>query len=108
MLDLFRHTRSSSLSTPCRHTVGPNVKNPPKIRFQKIVKLTDHSYACNSLTYSEYKTYPPGNRNRCDFAETCFKKLMKSHQVNLFLADLSHLEPLCGTLHCLGLTCTHI
>ena len=58
MLDLFRHTRSSSLSTPYRHTVGPNVKNPPKIRFQKIVKLTDHSYACNSLTYSEYKTYP--------------------------------------------------
>ena len=31
--------------------VGPNVKNPPKIRFKKIVKLT--------VTNFEYKSHPP-------------------------------------------------
>ena len=38
--------------------VGPNVKNPTKIRFKKFVKLTDYTYACNSLTYFEYRTHP--------------------------------------------------
>ena len=28
-----------------RRTVGPNVKNPPKMQSKKIVKLTDHTYA---------------------------------------------------------------
>ena len=31
-------------------TVGPNSKNPPKIRFQKFVKI--------NMTNFEYKTYP--------------------------------------------------
>ena len=35
-------------------TVGLNVKNPPKFKFEKIVKLTDHANACNSLTKFEY------------------------------------------------------
>jgi hypothetical protein len=30
-------------------------KNPPKIRFEQFVKLTDYTYACNSLTNFEYK-----------------------------------------------------
>ena len=42
-----------------RFTVGPDVKNPPKIRFIKIVKLTDHTYACISLTIFEYKNHSP-------------------------------------------------
>ena len=32
-----------------RPTVGPNTKNPPKMRFKKFVKLTDHT-GVNSLT----------------------------------------------------------
>ena len=36
--------------------VGLNSKkNPPKIRFLKIVKLTDHTFACSSLTNFEYE-----------------------------------------------------
>ena len=40
-----------------RRTVGPNIKNPPKIQSKKIVKLTDHTYACNSLTNFYYEAY---------------------------------------------------
>ena len=36
-----------------RYTVGPNVKNPPKTRLKKIVKLTDYTSACNDLTNFE-------------------------------------------------------
>ena len=36
-------------------TIGLNVKNPPKIKVEKIVKLTDHANACNSLTKFEYE-----------------------------------------------------
>ena len=40
-----------------RYTVVPNVKNPPKIRMKKIVKLTDHTCACNDLTSFEYEVH---------------------------------------------------
>ena len=36
-----------------QHTVGPNSKIPPKVK--KLVKLTDHTYNCNSLTNFEYE-----------------------------------------------------
>ena len=35
-------------------TARPNCKNPPKMRFKKFVKLTDHTQACNDLTNFEY------------------------------------------------------
>jgi hypothetical protein len=38
---------------PLHHTFWKHVKNPPKIRLKKILKLTVHSYACNSLTNFE-------------------------------------------------------
>ena len=42
-----------------RRTVGPKVKEPAQSKFDlKIVKLTDHTYACNSLTNFEYNTHP--------------------------------------------------
>ena len=46
---------SLNLSKPaaCRPTVGPNFKNPPKMRFKTFVKLTDHTCACNDLTNFE-------------------------------------------------------
>ena len=33
----------------------------------------------------------------CQSAETCFEKLVKSHQVKLFSAGFSHLKPRCGS-----------
>ena len=45
-----------------RATVGPNVKNPPKIDLEKIVKLTGHNY--DSLTNFEYEEHAmTGNEN---------------------------------------------
>ena len=44
------------LHTHC--TLGPNVKNPPKMRFKRFVKLTNHTYAYNDFTYClEYVVY---------------------------------------------------
>ena len=36
-------------------TVGPNSKNPPKIKLKRFVKLTDHTCAWNSLTNFDMK-----------------------------------------------------
>ena len=47
-----------------------------------------------SLTHFE-KWYYDWKRKLCGPAETCLKKFMKSIQVNLFWADLSHSEPQC-------------
>ena len=49
-------TRSSAASaaTAAAHsTVVPNVKNPPKIRLKKFVKLKGHNCAGNDLTIFE-------------------------------------------------------
>ena len=85
------------------YKIGPNDKNPPKIRFEKIVKLKDHSYVCKSLINFPYKTYTLNDwkRKLCLSAETCLEKNLWNHnlQVNLFSADFSHLEPLCATLY---------
>jgi hypothetical protein len=37
------------------HTVGPNIKNPPKTRFETFVKLTDHTSASNDLKIFKYE-----------------------------------------------------
>ena len=42
------------------------------------MKLTDHTYACNSLTNFEYEAHAiTGNGNQN--AESCFERLVKSH-----------------------------
>ena len=65
-------------------TVGPNVKNPPKIRLKKFVKLTDHTCACNDLTSFEYEAHiMTGNGKH---VETSLAKFVKLFQVNLFSA----------------------
>ena len=33
--------------------------------------------------------------NYSEFAKTCLENFVKSHEVNLFLAGLSYMEPLC-------------
>jgi hypothetical protein len=79
-----------------RRTVGPRSKIPPKI--QKLVKLTGHTNASNSLTSFQYEVHTlVGNGNIVNLLNFAWEKLVKSHQVNLlFLAVLCHLEPLCG------------
>ena len=48
----------------------PNVKNPPKIKSKKFVKLTDHTCAYNTLTDFEYKRkFISGNGYICKLAE---------------------------------------
>ena len=55
-----------------------------KIRWKKIVNLTGHTYVCKQWPETEVKWI-------CwNLLEKLF---VKSHQVNLFLAGFSHLEP---------------
>ena len=43
-------------------TFGTNCKNPPKITFEKFVKLSGHTCVCNNLTSFECEVYK--NRKR--------------------------------------------
>ena len=52
VLSSKHHNGRGFLAPVC--TAGPNVKNMPKIRFKKFVKLTDHTRACNDLTNFAY------------------------------------------------------
>jgi hypothetical protein len=49
--------------------------------------LTNFEYEAHAIPETEIKSKP---------AEFWLKKLVKSHQANLFLAGSGHLEPLCG------------
>ena len=79
-----------------RATVGSNSKFPPKMRFKKFVKMTDHTCSCNDLTNFWYETRNERKWKLFEYAGLWFEKLMKSLWVNLFLAGFSHLEPLCA------------
>ena len=64
----------------------------------KFVKLTGFSYACNSLTWHpfEYEEHAmTGIGNQVNFLKLPFKNSWNNIK-NLFLAGLSHLEPLCS------------
>ena len=61
------------------------------------MKLTGHTYACNNLIDFKYSICNYRKRKSCKSAEIDFEKLVKSHQVNLFLARFSHLESLCDS-----------
>ena len=76
-----------------RRTFGTNCKNPPKIIFEKFVKSSGHTCVCNNLTSFECEVHKNRKRKWCKSAENCFEKLVKSHQVNLFLAYFTHLKP---------------
>ena len=73
-----------------KHTVGPYCKNPPKI-----CEL-NWSYLCPQQfdTFWNKANYP--KRKLCESAKS-LEKIVKSLQVNLFLAGFSHLEPLWST-----------
>ena len=59
-----------------------------KNRIEKLVKLTDHSYANNNLKNFESEAHAKIRNGR-------YEKLVKSLWVNLFSASLSQLESLC-------------
>ena len=44
-------TRSGWWYVQLRRTVASNCKNPPRIKFEKFVKLTDHTCACRYSVY---------------------------------------------------------
>ena len=65
--DVPNYTKIESSLSPAlpsvSATVGPNCKSPPKMRFKKFVKLTDHTCACNDLTNFECEAQAIGNRS---------------------------------------------
>ena len=72
--------------TQPRSTAGPYVKNLPKIRFPKFVKLTDYTNAFNNLTTFKYSAQSRiGNRNVVNLLKLALKNSCKL-QVNLFVA----------------------
>ena len=70
-----------------RRTVGPNVKNPSKMRLKIFMKLTQIILVPLTIWQVLIR-----KRKLFENAETCLEKLVKSLWVNLFLAVLSHLE----------------
>ena len=72
-----------------RITVGPNCKNLPKIGLKKL----SNWLVILILIWSNWKER---KRKLCESIETCKEKFVKSHQVNLFLAGFSLLEPQCA------------
>ena len=59
--------------------------------------MTDPNCACNDLTNFEYEAQAmTGNGSYVNMMKrNLLSKHVKSHQVNLFLADFSYLELLC-------------
>ena len=76
------------ISSPPRHTIGPNGKNPPKIRFKNPWNScwqSDKFSICYAIT---------GNGNQLKFA--WFLRVKSQHVNTNFLAGFSHLEPQCA------------
>ena len=84
-------------------TVVPNCKTPPKIKFQKIVKLTDHTSACNDLTNFECKAQATGNGRYVNLHNLTWKNWWKHFGWTYFwwvLAILNHCVPQSGLQGC--------
>ena len=85
---------------PPPRKIGPNSKNPPKLRWKKIVKLTNHTCACNDLTNFEYVVHVmTGNGCYVNLQKLAWKNSWNHFWVNLFSTDFSLLEPLCANSH---------
>ena len=74
------------------HIVGLSGKNPPEIKFEESVKLTDFTYVCNK--------FAKFNINLINLLETKILRVgwkiheITSNKLNLFLAGFIHLKPL--------------
>ena len=75
------------ISSPTRHTIGPNGKNPPKIRFK-------NSWNCDNLTNFQYAMQWPETEISWHLLE--FFGVKSQHVYTNFLAGFSHLEPQCA------------
>ena len=75
-----------------RRTVGPNWKNPPKMRFKKFVKLTDHTCACYDLTNFEFEVHAMTGNG-------CYVNRLWNHiKWTYFWRIFSILKPLCRSV----------
>ena len=71
-----------------RRTVGPIIKNPPKIRFKTFVKLTDHTCASNDLTNFKCKAQTmTGNGNFGIMLRLSSKKTRENTLVELIFGE---------------------
>ena len=74
------------------HIVGLSGKNPPEIKFEESVKLTDFTYVCNK--------FAKFNINLINLLETKILRVgwkiheITSNKLNIFLAGFIHLKPL--------------
>ena len=59
------------------------------------MKLTDHTYACNSLTNFEYKESMQWTETEI-ILKLDLENFVKSHHEKLFSVGSSHLEPMCA------------
>ena len=76
-----------------RHSCA-KCQKPAKNYIEKFVKLTDHTCACNDLTSFEYEVHQLTGSGCYLNMQQILKKLVKSLQLNLFLAGFSPLKPL--------------
>ena len=90
----FRSQPSKSFLS--RHTVGPNnQKHAQKLDSKKLWNWPIILISANSLTHFWYESIAmTGNGNYVNLLKTCVEKIVKSHQVNLFLAGFSLVKPL--------------
>ena len=90
----MNETNADSTTQSCTdtRTVKPNVKNPPKIRLKKFVKLTIHTCACNSLTNFELKTYPLDTEKYVNLLKFDWKNSWNQIKWTYFVVGFSYLE----------------
>ena len=79
----------TALALMASTAAAPNVKNPPKIKPKKFVKLTDHTYACKTLTNFEYKTHPPETKIYVNLQKSVWKQgASKSDILKSFISTI--------------------
>ena len=98
LLTLLRRSAAAVAAVRrCARHSWAKLQKPAKNVILKIVKLTDHTCACNDLTNFECESQATGN-GRCEnFQKLAWKHLVKSSWANLFFGGfLAFLEPLCA------------
>ena len=97
----FDDQRAHSVRRFCcrapRCTVGSYCKKPPKTRFKKFVKSTNHTCACNGLRNFECEAQATGNGNK-NLKKLPWKNSWNQLERTYVLADFWHLELLCAAL----------
>ena len=80
-------------------TIGPNSKNPPKMRFLNNVTLTGYPYASNSSTNFWYDAHAmTRNGSQVNLLKLAGKYREMTLWWTYFFADFSYFELLCATV----------